>query len=189
MALDIIWFQNNTIRIFLKAVNNTVTWGKARWWKRKMCAHLLWKLQNCNSLLNNHWQENVRSHPKKIPHFLGQRESPQKMVGGTKSHLESNPIPSRDAQKAQTKPCAHQDPGTPQETEPELFLSVWMSPAWVSCSLLWGQGLWLQQTWKMWCVSPTIEPLSRQPTKWRTIIPKSSHIVVKVLGPTTDFPT
>ena len=33
------------------------------------------------------------------------------MVGGVKSHLESNPIPGRDAQMAQTKPCAHLDPG------------------------------------------------------------------------------
>ena len=32
----------------------------------------------------------------------GQRRSPSKMVGGVKSHLESNPIPARDAQRAQT---------------------------------------------------------------------------------------
>jgi len=31
-----------------------------------------------------------------------------------KSHLESNPIPTRDAQRAQTKPCALQDSETPQ---------------------------------------------------------------------------
>ena len=29
------------------------------------------------------------------------------MVGGTKLHLKSNPIPTRDAQMAQTKPCVH----------------------------------------------------------------------------------
>ena len=39
---------------------------------------------------------------KKIPHVQGQRRSPNKMVGGAKSHLESNPIPTRDAQMAQT---------------------------------------------------------------------------------------
>ena len=43
---------------------------------------------------------------KKIPHVQGQRRSPNKMVGGAKSHLESNPIPTRDTQRAQTKPCA-----------------------------------------------------------------------------------
>ena len=36
------------------------------------------------------------------------------MVGGAKPCLESNAIPTRDAQRAQTKPCVHQDPETPQ---------------------------------------------------------------------------
>ena len=49
---------------------------------------------------------------EEIPHVQEQRRSPSKMVGGVKSHLESNPIPARDAQKARTKPCAHQE--TPQ---------------------------------------------------------------------------
>ena len=39
----------------------------------------------------------------------GQRRSPSKMIEGVKLHLESNPIPIRDAQWAQTKPCAHQE--------------------------------------------------------------------------------
>ena len=38
---------------------------------------------------------------KKIPHVQGQRRSPSKMVGGAKSHLESNPLPARDTQRAQ----------------------------------------------------------------------------------------
>ena len=49
-----------------------------------------------------HRQENVGSHQGKISHTQGQRRSPSKMVGGPKSHLESNPIPARDAQRAQT---------------------------------------------------------------------------------------
>ena len=122
------------------------------------------------------------------------------MVGGVKSHLESNITPTRDAQRAQTKPCRHQDPEAP-ETEPDLPLSVWVSPALaqVSSVLPWGQGLWLQQTWEARCVvfvlledvtiSPTIEPPSTQPTDWSTIIPRSSRNVLKFLGPTTDFPT
>ena len=32
------------------------------------------------------------------------------MVGEAKSRLESDPRPARDAQRAQTKPCAHPDP-------------------------------------------------------------------------------
>ena len=33
---------------------------------------------------------------------------------GMKSHLESNPIPARDAQRAQTKLCVHWDPESPE---------------------------------------------------------------------------
>ena len=39
---------------------------------------------------------------EQIPHIHGQRRSPSKTVGGAKSHLEANPIPSREAQRAQT---------------------------------------------------------------------------------------
>ena len=48
---------------------------------------------------------------KDIPH-PGVKEKPQQVIRGAKLHLESNPIPTRDAQRAQTKPCAHQE--TPQ---------------------------------------------------------------------------
>ena len=75
-----------------------------------MCTHLLLReLQNYNSLLNNHQQKNVGSHQKKIPHIQGQRRSPNKMLGGLKLCLESNPIPTRDAQRAQTKPYTYQE--------------------------------------------------------------------------------
>ena len=40
---------------------------------------------------------------KKDTHIQEKRGRPNKMVGGGKSHLESNPIPARDAQRAQTK--------------------------------------------------------------------------------------
>ena len=36
-----------------------------------------------------------------IPHVQGQRGSTSKMVGGAKLHLESNPTPIRDVQRAQ----------------------------------------------------------------------------------------
>ena len=39
----------------------------------------------------------------------GKRRSPRIMVGGSKFHLELNPIPARHALRAQTKSCAHQD--------------------------------------------------------------------------------
>ena len=37
-----------------------------------------------------------------VPHIQGQRRSPNKMVGGAKSCLESNTMPARDAHRAQT---------------------------------------------------------------------------------------
>ena len=87
--------------------------GLSRWWSRRTCTlFLLRELQNYNSLLNNHQQENVGSHWKRISHIQGQRRSPSKLVGGMKLCLESNPISAREAWRAQTKPCAHQE--TPQ---------------------------------------------------------------------------
>ena len=56
---------------------------------------------------------------EEIPHIQGQRRSPSKMVGGAKSCLESNPIPTRVAQRAQTP-----GPRDPTETETKLCLSV-----------------------------------------------------------------
>ena len=53
--------------------------------------------------------------PKKIPHVQGQRRSPNKMVGGAKLRLESNPILTGDAWMTQTKPCVQQDAETPRD--------------------------------------------------------------------------
>ena len=50
---------------------------------RRTCVHLLLQeLQNYNLLLNNHRQENVGSHQKKIPHVQEQSRSPNKTVEG-----------------------------------------------------------------------------------------------------------
>ena len=79
--------------------------GTTRWQSRRTCTHLLLQeLQNYNLLLNKCQQENVGSHfkKKKILHIQRQRRRPSKTVGGAKSCLESNPIPTRDAQRAQT---------------------------------------------------------------------------------------
>ena len=46
------------------------------------------------------------------------------MVGGAKSHLESKPIPARDAQRAQTKLVCTPGPRDPTEIETELSLCV-----------------------------------------------------------------
>ena len=72
------------------------------------------------------------------------------------------------------KKTVYTGPRDPTETESDLPLSVWVPSAEAQAisNLLRGQGLWLQQTWKARCVSPTIEPPSRWPTNWRTSIPK-----------------
>ena len=54
---------------------------------------------------------------EKMLHVQEQMRSPKKMVGGAESRLESNPVPTRNAQKAQTKLVRTRDP---TETEPEL---------------------------------------------------------------------
>ena len=60
---------------------------------------------------------------EKIPYIQMQRRSPSKMVGGVKSHLESNPIPARDTQRTQTN-LDTRGPRHPTETETELCVSV-----------------------------------------------------------------
>ena len=105
------------------------------------------------------------------------------------SVLKPNLIPARDSWKAQTNPCVHQNPEKelwpPQETDSELPVSVWGSPveAWVNSGLLWRQRHWNHQSWEAWhvakvllvefVINPTIEPLGRGSTNWRTIIPKN----------------
>ena len=78
-------------------------------------------------------------------HIQGQRRNPRKMVGGAKLHLESNPIPSRDAQGAQINlVCSRtKRPHTLRQN------CVWVSPmeVQVNSGLLQRQGLWVQQTW------------------------------------------
>ena len=98
-----------------------------------MCVHLLLReLQNYNSLLNNHRQENVGSHQRKTCHIEVQRRSPSKTVGGAKSHLESHPSPPGMLRRAQMKPCVHQHPETPQRQNQTCL--------WVLECLLWRHG-------------------------------------------------
>ena len=116
----------------------------SRWQSRMTCPHfLLQELQNYNSLLNNHPQENVGSHQTKDTPRPRQRRSTSKMVGGAESHSESNPLPSRDSCRAQTELCVHT--GT-QRPHRDRARPVFESPAevWVRRGLPQGQGLWVQ---------------------------------------------
>ena len=61
---------------------------------------------------------------RRYPQVEVQRRSPSKMVGGAKSHLESNLIPVRDAQRVQTNPC-----GQPESRERSSDLHKRLSQA------------------------------------------------------------
>ena len=88
-----------------------------RWQSRRMGARLfLQELQNCNSVLNSHWQENVGPHQKKIPHVQEERRSPNKTVGGAKSRLISPHIHQRRL-KGSNKTLSAPGPRGPSETE------------------------------------------------------------------------
>ena len=85
----------------------------SRWWSRRMCAHpLLQDHQNCNSLLNNHRTECWIPLKKDTP-CPWAKETPQQdsRRGEIAFRIKSNLTPARDAQRAQTKSYAHQDPG------------------------------------------------------------------------------
>ena len=93
-----------------------------------------------------------------------QRRSLRKMVGGVKLCFESNPIPSRDAQRAQTNLSApgHRNPQRLRQN------CVWLSPeeVCVSSGLSQGQELWVQNTWvwhkPSWRRSPLTPQQSHQ---------------------------
>ena len=81
-----------------------------------MCAHLLRELQNYNLLLNNHPQENVRSHQKQIPQIQGQRRSLRKVVGRMKSCLESRPHTRQRYSEGSNKTLCVPGPRDPRES-------------------------------------------------------------------------
>ena len=130
------FYIHNCIMIFLKPFNKLFY----KFFVQKAVAALCWS-----------------SH-EEIPHTQWQRRNPSKMVGGANLHLESNPTPARDAQRAQTY-LVH--PGTPQRLRQTC---VWASSVEVSVSsgLPQGQGLWLRQTWvwhePSWRRSPLTPP-------------------------------
>ena len=76
---------------------------------------------------------------KKIPQTQRQRRRPNKMVGGVKSLLESNPISTRDPQKAQTKPYVQQDPEAPQRLS-QTYFGVFECLLWSHRSAVACQG-------------------------------------------------
>ena len=74
------------------------------------------------------------------------KEKPQKDGRRGKIMFRIKPHTHQRCSEGSNKPCAHQDPETPQRLSQNC---VWVSPleVWVSSGLLQGQGPWVQQTW------------------------------------------
>ena len=103
-------------------LNLTDTHFVPRGQSRRTCAHLLLR---DNSLLNNHQQENVGSHQKRIPHVQGQRR-PQQDGRRGKIMFRIKPY-TRQRQSEDSNPCVHQE--IPQRVSQPCL--------WVSACLLW----------------------------------------------------
>ena len=73
------------------------------------------------------------------------------MVGGAKSHLESNPMPARDTWRARTKPRVYQDPEAPQRMIRPAFecLSVSCGVMGQQWAATWTGALAAAETWVM----------------------------------------
>ena len=107
------------------------------------CA-LIFFSKNTKIATNDHQQENVGSHQKKIPHIQGERRTPNKMLGGAQSCLKSNLRPARDAWRAQTQPCMHQDQRrgtvTPHKRLSQTCVCVSPAEILVGSDLPWDRG-------------------------------------------------
>ena len=111
-----------------------------------MCAHLLLQqLQNYNSLLNNHQQENVGSHQKKDTRHPRVKKKPQQDGRRDKIMFRIKPRTRERCWEGTNKTLCAPGPRGHAETEPDLPLSVSVIPveAQVSSGLPQGQGLWL----------------------------------------------
>ena len=93
-------------------------------------------VQNCNSLLNNHQQENIGSHHKKDTLHPKAKKKPQQDGRRGKIIFRIKPVHTRDTQRAQKNKnknkkkqqlCGHQDPETPQRLS-QSCLECWVSP-------------------------------------------------------------
>ena len=58
---------------------------------------------------------------EEITHVQGQRGRPSKMIGWVKSHLEANPMPTRDAQRAQIYHVCTRTQRPPQRLKRTVF--------------------------------------------------------------------
>ena len=124
----------------------------------------------------------------------------KKTVEGPNHILNQAPYPLEMLEGSNKTLCAP-GPRDPKETEPDLRLSVWVSPVEVQAisGLPQGQRLCVQQTCLTQLVpyalleEVTIKPpqsyWADDPQTTELLYQINSHTVKKVLGPTADFPT
>ena len=87
--------------------------------------------------------------PKKDTPHPRAKEKPQQDSRRGEIAFIIKPHTCQSCSEGSNKTLCAPGPRDPTETEPDLPLSVWVSSAeaWVSCGLLQGQGLCMQQTW------------------------------------------
>ena len=126
-----------------------------------------------------------------------QRKSPNITVGEGKSYLESNPTPTRNTQKAQTKLVY---------TRTQRLYRGWVRQSFECLSVSWGGMVYQWHTvsgcsrpgpctvyhkpsWKRSSLAPPQSCQADDPQTAEQLYQRNSCTAKKVLGPTTDFPT
>ena len=107
---------------FLPTVVDTIVIPSMRWRSRRMCTHLLLReLQNYNSLLKSHQQENVGSYQKKD--ILRPRAKEKPLQDGRRGEItfRIKPHNRQRCSEGSNKPCVQQDPETPQRLSQNCF--------------------------------------------------------------------
>ena len=107
---------------FLPTVVDIIVIPSTQWRSRRMCAHLLLReLQNYNSLLKSHRQENVGSYQKKDT--LHPRAKEKALQGGRRGEImfRIKPHTLQRCSEGSNKPCVQQDPETAQRLNQTVF--------------------------------------------------------------------
>ena len=142
----------------------------SRWRSRRMCAHLLllrtpkwptccWTAIYKRMLAPTKTKQNKQTEKT---HIQEQRRSPNKMVGGMNSCLESNPIPTRDTWRAQKKKSCSQQ----QRDWARPAFACWRAPCratdqqWSAagtrtrCSRPGSHSTWQESSWRRLPLAP-----------------------------------
>ena len=121
-------------------------YSKLKWWSRRTWANLLlWELQNCKQLLNNHRQENVGSHQKMIPMSKGKGEARTRQTAETDSwRAQKILVCMRSQEKGVVTPTRD---WARLACECSEVSSRDVGQQWPAVGHWIQQGLWIQQAW------------------------------------------